>query len=253
MGAVRGERMRLEQYTGILYKNGGFSDISDQIVCEDTFTLHLNNAPLLTMVASDDHLRELGAGFIICSGISDRIDSVTVCDTDIFVDAPVTGEYQVTLESSGGCSNRVPPRPVHSNQRVTPEKVLAVRGAIDSDAWLKTGALHASVLFYNGEMAIRCEDIGRHNTVDKVVGHAILNKLSLSHCIIGCTGRQPSGMVGKVANAGIPIIISRAASTDQGIATADAAGITLICFTREGRFTVYTHPERIIGLAEGVR
>jgi len=240
--------MRLIQQTGILYKNEVFTTIQDQIVCEDTFTLYLNNEELLTMVASDDHLRELGAGFIICSGIADRIKEVTVCDDRIYVEAPVTGEYQATLESSGGYSNRLTPRMVESGQQIAPEKILDVRAAIDSDAWLKTGALHASVLFYDDEMAIRCEDIGRHNSVDKVVGHAVLNKLPLSRCVIGCTGRQPSGMVGKVANAGIPIIVSRAASTDQGIATAEAAGITLICFTREGRFTVYTHPERVIGL-----
>jgi FdhD protein len=56
-------------------------------------------------------------------------------------------------------------------------------------------------------------------------------------------------MVKKNANAGIPVVISRAASTDKGIATADAAGITLICFSRGDRFTVYTHPGRIAGLS----
>ncbi|RQD83823.1 MAG: formate dehydrogenase accessory sulfurtransferase FdhD [Methanocalculus sp. MSAO_Arc2] len=239
--------MRLERYTGTMYTNGVFSDIDDQIVCEDTFTLYVNNTQLLKMVASDDHLRELGAGFVICSHIADHIQNVTVCDDRIYVDAEVTGDFQEILESSGGAANHGTPRRVRSDQRVKPEKIFEVRSAIQSDAWLKTGALHASVLFYNGELAIRCEDIGRHNTVDKVVGHAVLNKLPLSDCIIGCTGRQPSGMVGKVANAGIPIIVSRAASTDRGIATAEETGITLVCFAREGRFTIYTHPERIIG------
>ncbi|MHC1626748.1 MAG: formate dehydrogenase accessory sulfurtransferase FdhD, partial [Methanoculleaceae archaeon] len=48
--------------------------------------------------------------------------------------------------------------------------------------------------------------------------------------------------------AGIPVVISRASATDRGIALAGEAGITLICFARKGRFTVYTHPERIEGL-----
>jgi FdhD protein len=55
-------------------------------------------------------------------------------------------------------------------------------------------------------------------------------------------------MIKKGANAGIPVIISRAASTDKGIAAADAAGITLVCFSRGDRFTIYTHPERIPGV-----
>jgi FdhD protein len=54
-------------------------------------------------------------------------------------------------------------------------------------------------------------------------------------------------MVKKAANAGIPVLVSRAASTDQGIATAEATGVTLICFSRGDRFTVYTHPQRVTG------
>jgi FdhD protein len=55
-------------------------------------------------------------------------------------------------------------------------------------------------------------------------------------------------MVRKYAHAGIPIVISRAATTDKGIAVAEAAGITLIGFSRDERFTIYTHPERIMGI-----
>lgn len=94
---------------------------------------------------------------------------------------------------------------------------------------------------------MKSSDVGRHNTVDKVVGYATLNGIDLSRCVIGCTGRQPAGMVRKDAHAGIPIVISRAASTDKGITTAEAAGITLICFSRGDRFTIYTHLERILG------
>jgi FdhD protein len=55
-------------------------------------------------------------------------------------------------------------------------------------------------------------------------------------------------MVRKYAHAGIPVVISRAASTDKGIKAAEGAGITLVGFSRGDRFTVYTHPERISGL-----
>ncbi|MCK9319118.1 formate dehydrogenase accessory sulfurtransferase FdhD, partial [Methanoculleus sp.] len=79
---------------------------------------------------------------------------------------------------------------------------------------------------------------------------AALKGLDRSRCILGCTGRQPSGMVAKAANAGIPIVVSRAASTDRGILTAEEAGITLICFSRGERFTIYTHPERVPDVLE---
>ena len=62
---------------------------------------------------------------------------------------------------------------------------------------------------------------------------------------------MPQGMVVKAANAGIPIIVSRAAATSKGASLAEKSGITLVCFTRPPRFTVYSHPERIIGLRNG--
>jgi FdhD protein len=118
--------------------------------------------------------------------------------------------------------------------------------SIISEIWERTGGAHCSVLFSDGRLIARSEDIGRHNTVDKVVGYAILNNIDLSTCVLGCSGRQPAVMVSKAANAGIPIVISRSAPTDKGIRTADLAGVTLICFARGNRFTVYTHPDRII-------
>jgi FdhD protein len=138
-------------------------------------------------------------------------------------------------------------RKVISDIRIIPEDVFSCTREIETEIWRKTGAVHCSVLFSDGKCVVKSSDVGRHNTVDKVVGYAILNRIDLSRCVIGCTGRQPAGMIKKDANAGIPVVISRAASTDKGIAAADAAGITLVCFSRGDRFTIYTHPERILG------
>ena len=121
---------------------------------------------------------------------------------------------------------------------------------IVSDEWKKTGGVHCSVLFKEGEVLAKMSDIGRHNTLDKIIGFAKLKKIDLSECYIGCTGRQPSGMVSKCANAGIPIIISKAASTTGGITTAKMTGVTLICFARDERFTVYSNEWRISGLGD---
>lgn len=66
--------------------------------------------------------------------------------------------------------------------------------------------------------------------------------------MLGSTGRQPAGMVTKAVNAGIPIVAARAAVTVKGAELAAASGVTLVGFVREGRFTVYTHPERVTDL-----
>ena len=151
------------------------------------------------------------------------------------------------MGSSGGTSILLEQGKVTSDLRIKPEDVFSCTRGIETEVWRRTGAVHCSVLFSEGQCVVKSSDVGRHNTVDKVVGHAILNGIDLSRCMIGCTGRQPAGMIKKDANAGIPVVISRAASTDKGIAAADAAGITLVCFSRGDRFTIYTHPERILG------
>jgi FdhD protein len=57
-------------------------------------------------------------------------------------------------------------------------------------------------------------------------------------------------MVSKAANAGIPILVSKAAATTGGIELANRCGVTLVCFARDDRFTVYSHPERIRDMPE---
>ena len=231
---------------GRQYVGGEVREIEDVIVVEQTFRILLNGEQVAAQVATDEQLRGLGAGFVLDEGLADEVESVAVEGNTVLVTAPRHCGGATETGSSGGVSYRCGVRHVRSDLTVTPDEVRAVTAAIFSDDWQQTGALHCAVLFCGGELVAKACDVGRHNTVDKVVGAAVLAGLDRTRCVIGCTGRQPSGMVKKVANAGIPILVSRAASTDQGIATASAAGLTLICFSRGDRFTVYTHPERVI-------
>ena len=225
---------------------------ADSIVIEDRFELLLNDTPVTEMVASRDQLRELGAGYLVSEGIVRCVDKVTV-DGDRILAYSDTGcdlkWAKREVGSSGGTSFLSAVPRVESGITLTPDQVIAVTAEIETELWRKTGGVHCSVLFRDGRLLAKSSDVGRHNTVDKLVGHAILTGIDLSRCVIGCTGRQPAGMVRKSAHAGIPIIVSRAASTDKGIATAEAAGITLVGFSRGDRFTIYTHPERITGIS----
>lgn len=233
---------------GLQYRAGEVREVEDVIVLESTFRILLNGEQVAAQVATDEQLRELGAGFVIDEGLADEVESVTVRGNAILVTAPRLCAAQTETGSSGGTSYRCGVRHVRSELAITPEEVIEVTEAIFSEDWQQTGALHCAVLFSEGRLVAKACDVGRHNTVDKVVGAAVLAGIDRSRCVLGCTGRQPSGMVKKAANAGIPILVSRAASTDQGIATAAAAGVALVCFSRGDRFTVYTHPERVAGL-----
>jgi FdhD protein len=241
--------MSTVRYTGIQVRGERISGIDDTIVQEERFTLILNGTRFLDMVASRENLRELGAGFVLCQGLSRSVDAVSVEGNEIRVSAPLEESCEREIETTGtvGFICR-PPEPVPSGCITTIPDVFAITREIVTDLWRQTGGVHCSVLAKDGEILFRASDVGRHNTVDKVIGYGVLNGIDLSECIVGCTGRQPRDMVIKYANAGVPIVISRAASTDRGIATAGELGITLICFSREERFTVYTHPWRVRGV-----
>lgn len=241
----------IQMHRSIRVTGGTGAVTDDAVVIEDRFGLVLNGSPVTDMVASRDQLRELGAGYVITEGLARCVDAVALDGDRILVSSSTCcdpGIQERETGSSGGTSFLSALPLVDSEIRITPDDVVSITQGIETELWRKTGGVHCSVLWQDGRLVAKSSDVGRHNTVDKLVGHAVLNNVDLSRCVIGCTGRQPAGMVRKCVRAGIPVIVSRAASTDKGIATAAAAGITLIGFSRGDRFTIYTHPGRVSGI-----
>ncbi len=111
----------------------------------------------------------------------------------------------------------------------------------------ETGGLHDSGIFKaDGTMVAFSEDVGRHNTVDKVIGQALLNKENFAECFLFITGRVPGDMIYKAAKVSLPIVASVAAVLNSGVSSAEKANICLVGFVRGKRMNVYTCPERII-------
>jgi len=235
----------IKTISAIQFKDGISTKIDDSIIVESTVNLYLNKKKIQSLVASFTSLEELGAGFFIASGITRDIKSVKIQDNNIFVEGTEIEKKSLVLGSSGELDTGIPNVIINSPLTITPEEIFSIRKSLDGEIWDLTGGLHCTALYYNHQIVGLFTDIGRHNTVDKAIGYMVLHHLNPGECIIGCTGRQPRGMVLKAANTGIPIIISRTASTTAGIETAEKTGLTLICFTRKGRFTIYTHPERV--------
>ena len=87
--------------------------------------------------------------------------------------------------------------------------------------------------------------MGRHNAIDKVVGRAKLQNLDTTYAILLVSGRLSMEMVIKAAMHDIAIVISKSATTELGIKSAQLLGITLVGFARDKRCNIYTHPHRI--------
>lgn len=232
---------------------GGVVRETEQEACtEEVVVILLNNRPICTLVASPVQLRELGAGFVVSEGLAGEIRDARVQGLTVQVTATErSGSLHGIIESCGGPTSGTLMSPVKSSLVIDRDLISIVISNIVSKLWERTGGAHCSVLFSGGELVAKSSDIGRHNTVDKVIGHALLNGIDLSGCVLGCTGRQPSGMITKAANAGIPIVISKAAVTLQGAETAQRAGLTLVGRVKQDSFCVYSHPERIAGLVPG--
>lgn len=235
----------------LTFSDGRYENETEEVCTEEVVVICLNDRPIITQVATPVQLKELGAGFVVSQGLARAVESVGVEGLTIRVRAPQSREaVNSVMESCGGSMSDTFFSRVDSPLVIEKDFVFTVIDHIVSSLWERTGGAHCSVLFSEGRLVAKSTDIGRHNTVDKVIGHAVLNGVDLSGCVLGCTGRQPLGMITKAANAGIPIVISKAATTAQGIDQAAKAGITLIGRVKGERFRVYSHPERIAGACQ---
>ena len=141
-------------------------------------------------------------------------------------------------------------QPVESTLQIAQTLVMQLPNKLrgKQTVFATTGGIHAAGLFTpEGELVTVREDVGRHNALDKLIGHQLLNdKFPLDDSMLVVSGRASFELLQKALSASIPIFVAVGAPSSLAIELAEKFSITLIGFASQNRFNIYSHPERIV-------
>lgn len=262
------------------FKDNSLSPFEDQLALEEPLEILLfgrqNGEPFkkpisITMRTPGQDI-ELAAGFLFTEGLlTDHKDldyirqsgentvSVKLRD-ELKIDLTKLERHFYTNSSCGVCGkgslenlrSLEPGRQIQSGFSIDYRELFSLNEKVRQvqNVFQSTGGLHASALFDSkAELMDIYEDVGRHNALDKVVGHYFLQgQLPLSHALLFLSGRASFELLQKAAMAGIPVVTALGAPSSLAVETAEEFGITLIGFLKDKTFNLYTHPERIANL-----
>ncbi len=205
-----------------------------------------------TLFCSGFQLPELAAGFLYTEygvdigrkGYEIRLEEAED-HAIITIEEPKAYSEPEGAQTSGGM--QPPSGDVFLSYREIDEWMTAF--SQQSQLFAATGNVH-SAGFVSGDGAPGwfCEDIGRHNALDKLIGKALLQNTVLSEGVVFLSGRVPSDIMHKLIRAGVTVAVSVSAPTLDSVRMAGESGMTLIGFARKNRMNVYSHPERIVEL-----
>ena len=240
------------------YSDAGWVRTSVHVPSEARLTVFVNLQELVTIQCTPAKLNFLVIGFLygegIISGLGDVL-SMRVCEDDNTADVRLSNAgyklpTQRTLTSGcgGGASFSSEGKKVESNFFVTPKEVLSLMKQLlqeQMELYQISGGLHASALADREKLLVVSEDIGRHNTLDKIQGECLMRGIPTRDRVLMSTGRVSSEMLLKAARMQTPVVVSRHSPTARAVGLARDLDIALVGYARGGRLSVYSHPERL--------
>ncbi len=237
------------------FSGDGWTDGSTHVPLEKEITVYVNLHELVTILCSPTQLNFLVLGFLRSEGIIKGMADVMmmrVCDEESEVDVRLTNadfelpaKRRLTSGCGGGAAFTMQAQKVESDLVVTPAELLARMRQLQAHMEGLSGGMHASALADTKDLLLVAEDIGRHNTLDKIQGGCLLKGVSTKDRLLLTTGRISSEMLVKAARMQTPVLVSRHSPTERAVSMARDLGIALVGRVGAGRLTVYSHPERL--------
>ena len=259
--------------------------VEGAVVVEEPLEIRINGRPVAVLMRTPGMEKELAAGFCLGEGLvadlwdvglirhcgravadenaeGDPLDySRNRVDLTLLPGAAPNWEGREEVELIRSGCGRAEARalirnlaPVNGDVRLRAEVIPPLLGQITGQqaAYRAAGGIHAAAVFdARGRALVVCEDIGRHNAVDKATGHCLLRGISLQDKIMLCTGRASYDMVAKGVRLGLPIMASISSPTSLAVEMAEALNCTLLGYVRGKSLNIYTHGWRITSEGAG--
>jgi len=239
------------------FSEEGWARTSVHVPLERELTVYVNLRELVTILCTPAKLNYLVLGFLYSEGIISGLGDVTmmrVCDDESEVDVRLSNpnlelptKRRLTSGCGGGATFTTQAQRLDSTLAATPAEVRSLMKQLQEQIELSqaSSGMHASALCDTGNRLVVAEDIGRHNTLDKIQGECLLRGVSTRDRLLLTTGRVSSEMLLKAARMQAPVVVSRHSPTGSAVSLAHDLGIALVGHVRGSRLLVYSHPERL--------
>jgi FdhD protein len=252
--------------TYLHYHAGTWENVEASIIAEMPVTLTVNGHEWLTFMCTPVDLEAMAVGFLFNEKLissSDEVASTYVCASSTNVDVWTTHyiEKPAMWRRTSGCTGGTtsqgsadPPLPPIREPSLLEDDFVsteALFGLLDrlfksQELYRQVRGVHSSALSDGEGIWVSAEDIGRHNTLDKIAGRMLMEGIQPARRILLTTGRISSEMLQKSQRIGASVVLSRTSPSSLSIRLAEEAGITLIGYARRDQLNVYTYPQRIL-------
>ncbi len=240
-------------------REGEFIRDSVSILTEHLINVYINEHLVMKLICTPHNLAELVLGRMFSEGMIrniSEVDYIYICEYGSRARVALNRSQKkqteaLYVETTPTCctGNRILSDYFVDYQDVKPVTPIPWTTAWiwtlidwfdkDTPLHLQTSAVHSSFLMKDGQVIFQCEDIGRHNALDKTIGYALRNGIDLKQCVVFNTGRMPTDLVTKVIRAGIPILVTKETPTRETLELAREYHLTVVGQAKKRQMVLY--------------